>query len=106
MESGSKPMNENRPDSSFFSADSKRKQGSRLPILAKADTGVSLSATRSTISGMRLPRLARRRNSSREGIRLGSDMGESFVKLWSNGVIEQWSNGVLERWSIGEEFTL
>src|ERR1700736_6672400 len=60
-------MNENRPDSSFRSADSKRKHGCPLSILAKAETGVSTSATSSTINGMRLPRLARARNSSRFG---------------------------------------
>src|SRR5437588_12179405 len=60
-------MNEKRPDSSFRSADSKRKHGSPLSILAKAETGVSTSATRSTINGMRLPRFASSRNASREG---------------------------------------
>ena len=60
-------MKEKRPSSSFRSADSKRKHGLPSSILAKAETGVSTSATRSTISGMRLPRFASSRNSSREG---------------------------------------
>src|SRR4030095_6551140 len=53
--------------SSLRSADSKRKQGWPLSILAKAETGVSTSATRSTINGTRLPRFASARNVSRVG---------------------------------------
>src|SRR5436853_4219288 len=60
-------MKEKRPSSSFRSADSKRKHGLPSSILAKAETGVSTSATRSTISGTRLPRFASSRNSSRVG---------------------------------------
>src|SRR5436309_10918594 len=70
-------MNEKRPDSSFRSADSKRKHGSPSSILAKAETGVSASATRSTINGMRLPLFASSRNSSRVGV----------MECWSSEVM-------------------
>src|SRR5437868_6256272 len=66
---GSAPINENRPDSSFFSADSKRKHGPpRRASLAKAETGVSTSATNVATTGITLPPFASDRNSSIEGV--------------------------------------
>src|SRR5215212_8387397 len=66
--SGSAPINENRPDSSFFSADSNKKQGPRPWILAKAETGVSTSATKLAMTGIRSPCPAMIRNCSSDGV--------------------------------------
>src|SRR3954467_6106084 len=65
-------MNENRPDASFFSADSNRKQAPRSRNLAKAEIGVSTSATKVAMSGIRLPCVANDRNSSSDGVMEGS----------------------------------
>src|SRR6516162_843585 len=91
-------MNENRPSSSFRSADSKRKHGLPLSTLAKAETGVSTSATRSTISGTRLPRFASSRNSSRNGViecrRVGA-IEPGRLSLWRDDlrVVPNFSEG-------------
>ena len=61
-------MKENRPDSSFFSADSKRKQGPRRRSFANAEIGVSTSAMRSATIGTTVLRFASDRNSSIEGV--------------------------------------
>src|SRR6478672_11623713 len=65
---GSIPISEKRPDSSLRSADSKRNDHPSRPIFWNAPTGVSTSPTISATTGIRLPRLASCRNSSREVI--------------------------------------
>ena len=65
--SGSIPINENLPDSSLRSADSKRKEKPPGPILANAPTGVSKSLISSVTIGIRLRFSLSRRNSWRDG---------------------------------------
>src|SRR5438045_9592913 len=70
-------MNENRPDSSVFSADSKRKLGPCRRSLAKTEIGVSTSATKVATNGIKLLSRASERNSSGDGV----------TECWSRGVM-------------------
>src|SRR5262249_3405448 len=65
---GLKPTNENRPDTSFFSVDSKRKLYAWWLNFLNADTCVSQSTTNSAKTGITLPCFARWRNSSSDGV--------------------------------------
>src|SRR5438128_10594811 len=68
MMRGSNPTNENRPDTSFFSVDSKRKLYGRQLNFLNAETGVSQSPTNSAKTGMTLPCFASCKNSSSDGV--------------------------------------
>src|SRR5438034_4559127 len=65
---GLKPTNENRPDTSFFSVDSKRKLYAWWLNFLNVETGVSQSPTNSAKTGMTLPCFARCRNSCSDGV--------------------------------------
>src|SRR5437764_2826167 len=65
---GFEAANENRPGTSFFSVDSKRKLYAWWLNFLNAETGVSQSPTNSAKTGITLPCFARCKNSSGDGV--------------------------------------